>query len=50
LRWRSLDAADDRVLLDQRKADQMVSSLEALEDHADDVQHVWANFDFEETA
>jgi transcriptional/translational regulatory protein YebC/TACO1 len=23
--------------------------MEALEDH-DDVQHVWANFDFEETA
>jgi YebC/PmpR family DNA-binding regulatory protein len=37
------------VVLDQRKADQMVKLMEALEDH-DDVQHVWANFDFEETA
>ena len=36
------------VELDQRKADQMVRLMEALEDH-DDVQHVWANFDFEET-
>ena len=35
------------VALDQRKADQMVRLMEALEDH-DDVQHVWANFDFEE--
>jgi YebC/PmpR family DNA-binding regulatory protein len=37
------------VNLDQRKADQMVKLMEALEDH-DDVQHVWANFDFEESA
>ena len=37
------------VALDARKADQMVKLMEALEDH-DDVQHVWANFDFEETA
>jgi len=35
------------VALDQRKADQMMRLMEALEDH-DDVQHVWANFDFEE--
>jgi YebC/PmpR family DNA-binding regulatory protein len=35
------------VNLDSRKADQMVKLMEALEDH-DDVQHVWANFDFEE--
>jgi len=35
------------VTLDQRKADQMMRLMEALEDH-DDVQHVWANFDFEE--
>jgi YebC/PmpR family DNA-binding regulatory protein len=35
------------VVLDQRKADQMMKLMEALEDH-DDVQHVWANFDFEE--
>jgi len=37
------------VSLDQRKAEQMMRLMEALEDH-DDVQHVWANFDFEETA
>jgi YebC/PmpR family DNA-binding regulatory protein len=37
------------VNLDQRKADQMVKLMEALEDH-EDVQHVWANFDFEESA
>ena len=37
------------VVLDQRKAEQMMKLMEALEDH-DDVQHVWANFDFEETA
>ncbi len=37
------------VALDQRKADQMMRLMEALEDH-DDVQHVWANFDFEEGA
>ena len=37
------------VALDQRKAEQMMRLMEALEDH-DDVQHVWANFDFEETA
>lgn len=36
------------VKLDSRKADQMIKLMEALEDH-DDVQHVWANFDFEET-
>jgi len=35
------------VSLDPRKADQMVRLMEALEEH-DDVQHVWANFDFEE--
>jgi YebC/PmpR family DNA-binding regulatory protein len=35
------------VALDARKADQMVKLMEALEDH-DDVQHVWANFDFAE--
>ncbi len=37
------------VSLDSRKADQMVKLMEAIEDH-DDVQHVWANFDFEESA
>jgi YebC/PmpR family DNA-binding regulatory protein len=37
------------VRLDARKAEQMMKLMEALEDH-DDVQHVWANFDFEETA
>ena len=37
------------VNLDQKKADQMVRLMEALEDH-DDVQHVWANFDFTEEA
>jgi YebC/PmpR family DNA-binding regulatory protein len=37
------------VNLDQRKADQMMKLMEALEDH-EDVQHVWANFDFEESA
>ena len=36
------------VALDSRKADQMVKLMEALEDH-DDVQNVWANFDFAET-
>jgi len=35
------------VALDSRKADQMVKLMEALEEH-DDVQNVWANFDFEE--
>ena len=35
------------VNLDARKAEQMMKLMEALEDH-DDVQHVWANFDFEE--
>ncbi len=35
------------VELDSRKADQMMRLMEALEDH-DDVQHVWANFDFQE--
>jgi YebC/PmpR family DNA-binding regulatory protein len=37
------------VALDQRKADQMMRLMEAIEDH-EDVQHVWANFDFEETS
>ena len=37
------------VNLDQKKADQMVRLMEALEDH-DDVQNVWANFDFTEEA
>ena len=37
------------VALDQRKADQMMRLMEALEDH-DDVQHVWANFDFDESS
>ena len=37
------------VPLDARKAEQMVRLMEALEDH-DDVQHVWANFDFAEEA
>ena len=37
------------VALDQRKADQMMRLMEALEDH-EDVQHVWANFDFDESA
>ncbi len=37
------------IALDARKADQMVKLMEALEDH-DDVQNVWANFDFAETA
>jgi YebC/PmpR family DNA-binding regulatory protein len=36
------------VALDARKADQMVKLMEAIEDH-DDVQNVWANFDFAET-
>ena len=35
------------VALDQRKAEQVMRLMEALEDH-DDVQHVWANLDFEE--
>ena len=35
------------VSLDQRKADQTIKLMEALEDH-DDVQNVWANFDIEE--
>ncbi|MEO8191428.1 MAG: YebC/PmpR family DNA-binding transcriptional regulator [Acidobacteriota bacterium] len=34
------------VELDARKADQMMRLMEALEDH-DDVQHVWANANFE---
>jgi YebC/PmpR family DNA-binding regulatory protein len=38
-----------QVPLDSRKAEQMVRLMEALEEH-DDVQNVWANFDFEETA
>jgi YebC/PmpR family DNA-binding regulatory protein len=37
------------VSLDTRKADQMVKLMEALEDH-DDVQNVWSNYDFAETA
>ncbi|HEV2063737.1 MAG TPA: YebC/PmpR family DNA-binding transcriptional regulator, partial [Thermoanaerobaculia bacterium] len=37
------------VKVDQRKAEQMMKLMEALEDH-DDVQHVWANFDFDESA
>lgn len=37
------------VPLDARKAEQMMKLMEALEDH-DDVQHVWANFDFEEAS
>jgi transcriptional/translational regulatory protein YebC/TACO1 len=35
------------VALDTRKAEQTVKLMEALEDH-DDVQNVWANFDYEE--
>jgi len=35
------------VTLDQRKGDQTMKLMEALEDH-DDVQNVWANFDIEE--
>ena len=35
------------VALDSRKADQMMKLMEAIEDH-DDVQNVWANFDFAE--
>ncbi|HEX9689275.1 MAG TPA: YebC/PmpR family DNA-binding transcriptional regulator [Thermoanaerobaculia bacterium] len=35
------------VPLDQRKAEQTMKLMEALEDH-DDVQNVWANFDMEE--
>jgi len=35
------------VALDSRKAEQMVRLMEAIEDH-DDVQNVWANFDFAE--
>ncbi len=34
------------VELDAKKADQMMRLMEALEDH-DDVQHVWANANFE---
>jgi transcriptional/translational regulatory protein YebC/TACO1 len=37
------------VPLDQRKAEQTMKLMEALEDH-DDVQNVWANFDFEEAS
>jgi YebC/PmpR family DNA-binding regulatory protein len=37
------------VPLDQRKAEQTMKLMEALEDH-DDVQNVWANFDFEDSA
>ena len=35
------------VVLDARKADQMVKLMEAIEEH-EDVQNVWANFDFQE--
>jgi YebC/PmpR family DNA-binding regulatory protein len=35
------------VMLDARKAEQMMKLMEAIEDH-DDVQNVWANFDFAE--
>ena len=35
------------VALDQRRGDQTMKLMEALEDH-DDVQNVWANFDIEE--
>ena len=35
------------IVLDQRKADQTMKLMDALEDH-DDVQNVWANFDVEE--
>jgi len=37
------------VSLDAKKADQMVKLMEAIEEH-EDVQNVWANFDFDETA
>lgn len=37
------------VSLDTRKAEQMMKLMEALEDH-EDVQQVWANFDFEEAS
>ncbi|HEY1252923.1 MAG TPA: YebC/PmpR family DNA-binding transcriptional regulator [Thermoanaerobaculia bacterium] len=37
------------VSLDARKAEQMVKLMEAIEEH-EDVQNVWANFDFEESA
>ncbi|HEU5250500.1 MAG TPA: YebC/PmpR family DNA-binding transcriptional regulator [Thermoanaerobaculia bacterium] len=36
-----------QVPLEQRKAEQTIKLMEALEDH-DDVQNVWANFDYEE--
>ena len=36
------------VSLDAKKADQMVKLMEAIEEH-EDVQNVWANFDFDET-
>jgi YebC/PmpR family DNA-binding regulatory protein len=35
------------VVLDARKAEQMVRLMEAIEDH-DDVQNVWANFDIDD--
>ena len=35
------------VKLQDKKADQMIKLMDVLEDH-DDVQHVWANFDFDE--
>ena len=37
------------VALDARKAEQTMKLVEALEDH-DDVQNVWANFDYEEAS
>ena len=36
------------VKVEGRKAEQMLKLMEALEDH-DDVQHVYANFDIEES-
>jgi YebC/PmpR family DNA-binding regulatory protein len=36
------------VSLDARKAEQMVKLMEAIEEH-EDVQNVWANFDFQES-
>jgi YebC/PmpR family DNA-binding regulatory protein len=38
-----------QVPLEQRKAEQTIKLMEALEDH-DDVQNVWANFDYEEAS
>ena len=36
------------VKLEDKKAEQMIRLFDFLEDH-DDVQHVWANFDIDET-